>query len=101
MSFEITHEYIDKIEDAVRNQEITFIKATFEEMYAADASLVLYELNTEQCKYIIEHLEIDFSAEIISFVDDDTRKLFLKNFTELCNANLSALSFPNEFKRLM
>ncbi len=83
MSFEITHEYIDKIEDAVRNQEITFIKATFEEMYAADASLVLYELNTEQCKYIIEHLEIDFSAEIISFVDDDTRKLFLKNFNSV------------------
>jgi magnesium transporter len=80
MSFEITHEYINKIEDALKNQDIDFIKATFEEMYAADASLVLYELNTEQCKYIIEHLDIDFAAEIISSVDDDTRKAFLKNF---------------------
>ena len=80
MSFEITHEYINQIEDAIKNQDIDFIKATFEEMYAADASLVLYELNTEQCKYIIEHLDIDFAAEIISSVDDDTRKVFLKNF---------------------
>ncbi|MEY3416780.1 MAG: hypothetical protein RL060_891 [Bacteroidota bacterium] len=80
MSFEITHEYINQIEDAIKNQDIDFIKATFEDMYAADASLVLYELNTEQCKYIIEHLDIDFAAEIISSVDDDTRKVFLKNF---------------------
>jgi magnesium transporter len=83
MSFEITHEYIDQIEAAVKEQNIDFIKATFEDMYAADASLVLYELNTEQCKYIIENLDIDYSAEIISFVDDDTRKSFLKNFNSV------------------
>lgn len=80
MSFEITREFIDKIEEAVKNQAVNLIKEIFEDMYAEDASLVLYELNTEECKFIIENLDLDFAAEIISSVDDDTRKSFLKNF---------------------
>lgn len=80
MSFEVTREYIDKIEDAVAEFDVQLIKTTFEDLHPADASLVLYELNTEQCKYIIEHLDIDYASEVISNVDDDTRKSFLKNF---------------------
>jgi len=80
MPFEITREYIDKIEDAVEAQDAELIKAIFEDLHAADASLLLFELHTEQCKYIIENLDIDYAAEVISNVDDDTRKSFLKNF---------------------
>jgi len=80
MSFEITNEYLEIIQDAIKEEKKEEIRAIFEDLYAADASLVLYELNTDECIFIIELLDIDFSAEIISFVDPDTRKDFLKNF---------------------
>lgn len=81
MSFEVTREYIDKIEDAVAEFDVQLIKTTFEDLHPADASLVLYELNTDQCKYIIEHLDIaNYFRSIVNIKMFDTRKSFLKNF---------------------
>lgn len=80
MAFEISTDLINTISQSIDEKKDDFIKFTFDDLYAADASLLMYELDTEHCKYVIELLDVDFSAEIISFVDADTRKDFLKNF---------------------
>ncbi|AMM51968.1 magnesium transporter [Rufibacter sp. DG15C] len=81
MQSEITREFIDQIEDAIERRDADFILSNMEEMYAADITTVLYELNTEQSKYVIDILPSDVGAEILSDLDSDVRTSFLKNFT--------------------
>ncbi|GAA4296120.1 magnesium transporter [Nibribacter koreensis] len=81
MQSEITREFIDQIEDAVERRDSEFILSNMEEMYAADITTVLYELNAEQSKYVIDILPSDVGAEILSDLDSDVRTSFLKNFT--------------------
>jgi magnesium transporter len=58
-----------------------FILSTMNEMYPADITTVLYELNTEQSKYVLDLLDPEVGAEILSGLDSDIRTNFLKSFT--------------------
>ncbi|MFC6999256.1 magnesium transporter [Rufibacter roseus] len=81
MQSEITREFIDQIEDAVERRDTEFILSNMEDMYPADIITVLYELNTEQSKYVVDLLPAELGAEILSDLDRDIRINFLKNFT--------------------
>ncbi|KAA3438621.1 magnesium transporter [Rufibacter hautae] len=81
MQSEITREFIDQIEDAIERRDAEFILSNMEEMYAVDITTVLYELNTEQSKYVMDVLPAEVGAEILSDLDSDVRTNFLKNFT--------------------
>ncbi|WP_207431232.1 magnesium transporter [Sabulibacter ruber] len=81
MQSEITREFIDQIEDAIERRDAEFILSNMEEMYPVDITTVLYELNTEQSKYVMDILPADVGAEILSDLDTDVRTNFLKNFT--------------------
>jgi magnesium transporter len=50
-------------------------------MYPADITTVLYELDTEQSKYVMDLLDPEVGAEILSSLDADIRTNFLKSFT--------------------
>jgi magnesium transporter len=80
MPAEITKEYIELIEDAIARQDPDFIVSSLGEMYPADITTVLYELNTEQSKYVLNLLEPAVGAEILSGLDSDIRINFLKSF---------------------
>lgn len=81
MPVEVTREYIGLIEEAIEQQNAEFIVSTMEEMYPADITTVLYELDTEQSKYVMDLLDPDVGAEILSSLDADVRTNFLKSFT--------------------
>ncbi len=80
MQIELTKEFIDQVKDAVDNQYSAFLKETFEDFYPTDAAEIMYELDTNECIYIINQIDEDFAAEVISYIDPVTRKGFLKNF---------------------
>ncbi|MBA9077039.1 magnesium transporter [Rufibacter quisquiliarum] len=81
MQTEITREFIDQIEDAIERRDAAFILSNMEEMYPPDITTVLYELNLEQSKYVMDLLPAEVGAEILSDLDTDVRTNFLKNFT--------------------
>jgi magnesium transporter len=81
MPVEITKDYIEQIEEAIEQQDDGFIRSTMGEMYPADITTVLYELNTEQSKYVLDLLDPEVGAEILSSLDSDIRTNFLKSFT--------------------
>ncbi|MGV3638865.1 MAG: magnesium transporter [Adhaeribacter sp.] len=81
MPAEVTREYIGQIEEAIERQDAEFIVSTMDEMYPADITTVLYELNTEQSKYVLDLLDPEVGAEILSGLDSDIRTTFLKSFT--------------------
>ena len=55
-----------------------FIRTALAHVKPADIASLLYEFNSEESKYVMDLLDIEIQAEIISDLDRDTRKKFLK-----------------------
>ncbi len=81
MQFELTKEFLDHFQTAVDEKNDDFIREMVEELYAADISSILYQLNTDDSKYVIELLDSSVAAEIISDLDEEVQSKFLKNFS--------------------
>jgi magnesium transporter len=78
IEFELTKEFRDRFQEALDQRDDQFIRATLEDVKAADVSSLLYEFNSEESKYVMDLLPIERQAEIINDLDEDTRKEFLK-----------------------
>jgi magnesium transporter len=81
MPFELTKEYINKITEAIEREDSATLTAELEELYPADISEILYELDEEQSKYVIQLLDQEVGGEIISNMDGTLRKDLLKLFS--------------------
>lgn len=81
MQTEITREYIEQIEEAIEGRDTAFILSTMEGMYPADITTVLYELNAEESKYLLDLLPAEVGAEILIDLDSDIRVDFLRSLT--------------------
>ncbi len=74
MNFEITQDFVDQLEDCIQKQESDQIRLMLEELHYGDVAAVLYETDIYQAKYVLEVLEKDASAEILSDFEEDFRK---------------------------
>ncbi|NDK55970.1 magnesium transporter [Pontibacter fetidus] len=81
MQVEITREYIDQVEEAIERKDSEFILSTMADMYPADITTVLYELDANESKYVMDLLPPEVGAEILSDLDYDIRTDFLHYFT--------------------
>lgn len=81
MQIEITREFIEQVEEAIERQDKDFILSTMGEMHPADITTVLYELDTNESKYVMDLLPPEVGAEILSDLDYDIREDFLDYFT--------------------
>lgn len=78
LEFELTKEFRDRFQQALDERDHQFIRQTLEDVKAADITSLLYEFNAEESKYVMDLLSIEIQAEIISDLDSDTRKSYLK-----------------------
>ncbi|MEY4525158.1 MAG: magnesium transporter [Aquirufa sp.] len=81
LPFELTKEFIEDIRLMIENQANEEILLKLEELFPADITSILIELTTEEAKYLVLLIDTKLAAEIISTLDSDDRKKFLKNFT--------------------
>jgi magnesium transporter len=78
--FELSKEYVEKLQLAIDEKDISFIFTTLNSINPADISTLLLELSTEDSKYVLDLLDNEVSAEVINDLDEDIRAKFLKNF---------------------
>jgi magnesium transporter len=78
VDFELTKEFRDRFQQALDEHDDVFIGTTLANVKPADITALLYEFNAEESKYVLDLLDIETQAEIISDLDRDTRKKFLK-----------------------
>ena len=79
--FELTKEYLEKLQVAINQQDNELIRTEMDELYAADITNILDELSGDEAHYLVKLLDTKLAAEIITNLDTDDRKKFLKNFT--------------------
>jgi magnesium transporter len=80
VEFELTKEFRDRFQQALDSRDDNFIRESLLPVKAADITALLYEFNAEESKYVMDLLPMELQAEIVSDLDSDTRKRFLKTY---------------------
>lgn len=78
VEFELTKEFRDRFQQALDQRDAIFIRESLDGVKAADITSLLYEFNSEESKYVMDLLPLELQAEIISDLDPETRKNYLK-----------------------
>ncbi|GAB3172583.1 magnesium transporter [Telluribacter humicola] len=81
MTFELTKEYVEHIQNLIDKQDAASLRTEMEELYPADVTSLLYELDTEPARYLLNQLDTKVGAEILAGFDPHDRRDFLKHFT--------------------
>jgi magnesium transporter len=77
-TFELTKEYLSDIEEAVSSQNIDFLNTQLEDLFPADIATILYQLDGPEAHSLIRLLDTEKAAEVLSNIDSDDRKKFIK-----------------------
>jgi magnesium transporter len=81
MNFELTKEYVEHIQTAIETHDDVTLRAEMEELYPADISGILYELDTEMARYLLALLDKKVGSEILTNLEVIDRREFLQSFT--------------------
>jgi magnesium transporter len=81
MQFELSLEYIEKLQEAVLVKNDSLIKQQLEELHAVDIALVLNRLKTEEAIYIYDLLDEEMAADVLLEMDDERREAILATFS--------------------
>ena len=81
MQFQISREFIEKIEKLVENKNNKELLVQFENMHHADIAETLEELSLDDATYVIKLLESDKTAEVLMELDEEDREKVLNNLS--------------------
>lgn len=73
LQFELTSEFLTKLRFSIETQEDDFLKLTLNDMYSEDIIPILYELENQERKYILQLLETENVSRILPNLDLETR----------------------------
>ncbi|MCA0363368.1 MAG: magnesium transporter [Spirosomataceae bacterium] len=77
-TFELTKEYLETLEAAISADNKQFLAAELEELFPADISSILYELDGANAHFLFSLLDTEKGAEVLSNIESDDRKKFIK-----------------------
>lgn len=78
---EITKDAIEAIKQSVDQRDTAAILMAIDQLHPADITQILYEFDSEDSKYIISLLPYSVGSEIITNLDSETRRKFLKLYS--------------------
>ncbi len=81
MTFELTKDYLQELQAAINAGDDTRLRTEMDELYPADISGILYELDAEPAHYLLNLLDKSVGAEILANLDATDRTGLLKTFT--------------------
>ncbi|AQG78290.1 magnesium transporter [Spirosoma montaniterrae] len=81
MTFELTQDYLNHILSAIDAGDDALLRAEMDELYPADISGILYELEPEPAHYLLSLLDKEVGAEILANLDSTDRVNLIKTFT--------------------
>lgn len=81
MQFQISREFIEKIENLVEKKNNKELLVQFENMHHADIAETLEDLSLDDATYVIKLLESDKTAEVLMELDEEDREKVLNNLS--------------------
>ena len=80
VEFELTKEFRDRFQEALNQRDDNFIRKSLQDINPADITVMLYEFNAEESKYVLDLLPLEDRSKIIKDLDSETRTTFLKAY---------------------
>jgi len=77
---EVTEKFVERFAHAVKTRDKYFVQGMLHPIHSADITELLDDFSVEDSKYVLSQLDIEFSAEIISNLEEDVRKKFVKEY---------------------
>nr|WP_293844966.1 magnesium transporter [uncultured Arsenicibacter sp.] len=81
MTFELTKEYLEHIQLAIEERDAATLRADMEELYPADISSILFELEPDRAHYLLSLLNQQVGADILANLDPAVRLDLLETFS--------------------
>lgn len=81
MEFALSKEYLERFQNALDEQDNDFIRSSLEGVNPADITALLYEFDSEECKYVFNILPKEVDAAILNDLEDDVRESFISEFS--------------------
>ena len=81
MQFEITTEYIQKIQQLIAEQKNDALLNLLEEVHYADIAEIIEDLTIDESLYLIKLLDSDKTSDVIAELDEDDREKILKGLS--------------------
>jgi magnesium transporter len=81
MTFELTKEFLDHIQGLIEKKDSESLVAELKELFPADVTEILYELDSEPGRFLLKQLDIKVGAEILAALDTNQRRDFLKHYS--------------------
>lgn len=79
MQFQLTKEFIEKVEFLIEEKNNQELLLHFEDLHHADIAEIIDELNLDEATYIIKLLDSDKTAEVLMELDEGIREKILNN----------------------
>jgi magnesium transporter len=79
--FELTQEFVNSLQAQIASEQVQSIKNSLADLFPADITSILYELDSVQAHYILKLLTVELQGQIISNLDSTDRKKLLKSFS--------------------
>lgn len=81
MTFELTKEFLEHIQKLIEKEDSESLVAEMKELFPADVTGILYELDTEPARFLLKQLDTKVGAEILAALDTNQRRDFLKHYS--------------------
>lgn len=81
MRFELTKDFLEKLNDAIARQNSTWIQDNVCELHDADIATIIDELDEDGAVYVYNLLEEEVQGDILMELDEDLREEILKSFS--------------------
>ena len=78
MSFKLTRDFIDNIRQAVRQGDVHTIESILVELHSADIAEIFESIDAHESKFILDLLEEELAAEVLTELEEDARERLLK-----------------------
>ena len=77
-TFELNKEFLDRLRIDILEKNQSVLLKEMEEIYPADIAEILYELEGDEAHYLFSLLDTEKGAEVLSSIDSEDRKRFIK-----------------------
>lgn len=81
MRYELTKEFLEKLRQAIVDQNNGWIIEHIHDLHFADIADLLDQLNNEEAKYVYFQLTEDVQADVLMELDEEIRDRFLKSLS--------------------
>lgn len=81
MQFELTDEFLTKLQTAIDSNDTAFIESQLKELYPPDIAEIFNELKLDQVKFLYNYLDEQIAADVLVELEEDVREEILSSLT--------------------